>query len=154
MSLRSRARSGLVLALAVAGLLAPRSAAPSGVGTLFDTLPCPEILDVPARFDFQDSFVGLVDCLRLCADAGLVCKRAVQDAVACQTQVASDWIAADSRLDCDGLTGVRLRDCKAGWALDKRFWLAVIKSDANGALNGFGGCAQQVNSCARLCTGT
>jgi len=112
-------RRALVLALVCASALVPLRVARAGLGSLYTELVCREISDVPKAFDFATSFVGLVNCDRLCLDAFLVCKRDVDEAASCQVAFANDWIAFDSRLDCNGKSGSVLSDCKAGWAADK-----------------------------------
>jgi hypothetical protein len=86
----------------------------------------------------------------LCLDATFVCLRAVTEATTCQLAFANDWIAFDSRLDCDGLSGTRLRDCKAGWALDRQTWRAFIK---NQRLFAASSCLNAGSSCRGSCSG-
>ena len=143
-------RRALVLALACASALVPLRVARAGLGSLYTDLVCREIADVPKAFDFATSFVGLVNCERLCLDAFLVCKRDVDEAASCQVAFASDWIAFDSRLDCNGLSGSLLSDCKAGWAADKKYWQATIKGTQ---LSGRFSCGTKLSSCTANCSG-
>ncbi len=144
------ARRVLVLALVCASVLVPRDGAHAGMGSLYTDLVCPVIGDLPGEFDFATRFVGLVNCDRLCLDAGFVCRRAVDDAASCQLAFVNDWIASDSRIDCNGLTGSLLGDCKAGWAVDKKFWQASVKQSR---FVGRFGCANLIGKCATSCSG-
>lgn len=128
----------------------PTAPAVLGIGTVYNDLVCRDPASIPAEFDFKTSFLGLASCQKRCADAGVVCLRDVSDAVSCQIGFASDWIAFDSRVNCDGLTGSLLRDCKASWALDKADWVQQIKSSRFGAVLA---CATQQSDCVKTCTG-
>jgi hypothetical protein len=144
------ARALFVLALGCASLVVPRAEARAGgLGSLYTDLVCRELAGVPGEFDFKTSFVGLADCDSLCLKAGLVCRRAVLDAAKCQVAFASDFIGFDSKLDCSGLTGSRLRDCKAGWLLDLQAWRSQISGQVNNALFG---CAQAAGTCSSNCS--
>jgi hypothetical protein len=121
-----------------------------GIGTLYTDLVCRDPASIPGEFDFETSFLGLASCEKLCLDAGNVCLRDVADAVTCQNAFASDWIASDSRVNCDGLSGSLLRDCKASWALDKAAWLQQIKGSR---FNAIFGCVSAESKCAKTCTG-
>lgn len=140
----------LVLSLACAGALVPQGGARAGFGSLYTDLVCREITEIPGEFDFATSFVGLAKCERLCLDAAAVCKRAVRDAATCQLAFANDFVAFDSRLECAGLTGPLLRDCKAGWAFDKQVWRQFIRDQRSGAL---GLCLTEGLICANACSG-
>jgi hypothetical protein len=144
------ARRVLLLALAGASLLVPVRAARAQLGTLYTDLVCRDPGEIPGEFHFATSFVGLVNCSRLCLDATLVCKRGVDEAAACQLAFANDWVASDSAVSCNGLTGPDLRDCRAGWASDKKVWRDSIKRSQIIARIG---CANLLSTCLANCTG-
>jgi hypothetical protein len=141
----------LAAALALSSALFPAASARPGVGALYNENVCRSLSDVPAAFDFETSFVGLASCAKLCNDAFHVCLRDVKDASSCQTALASDWIAFDSRLDCDGYTGALLRDCKAGWALDKTRWQQQIRGQT---ISANVTCFTSFQRCTNACSGT
>jgi hypothetical protein len=124
---------------------------------LWNELTCAEPTAAAQKFDFDKSFVGLPDCARLCADARTTCRRHVDAAASCQKEFAKEWIAVDQAVDCAGLTGSRLRDCKDGWALDLREWrTAIAQSQAIGRFTCEGellGTGQSNPGCLKLCTG-
>jgi hypothetical protein len=140
---RRRALAGLVCALAFA------STAHAAFGTAYKELVCRDLGDVATTFNFTASFVGVPNCTSLCIAAFRVCLRDVKDASSCQTAFATDWIALDSAVDCAGLTGSDLSDCKAGWALDLSTWKLEIKSALNSAESL---CTQNLNQCGQ-CAG-
>jgi len=145
------ARAALAGTLALASALLPAAGSRAGIGSLYTQMVCREMTDIPGEFDFETSFLGLKDCQKLCLDAALVCVRDVNDAASCQLAFASDWIASDSRLDCDGLSGSLLADCRAGWASDKQTWQSIIKSRRN---SGRAGCGSLFANCNSHCSGT
>ena len=115
-----------LLALACAGLFVSGSAR-AGMGALWDDVVCKDPSTIANGFDFETSFVGLPDCAKLCRDAANACRRHVDDATKCQSDFAKDFISFDTSVDCAGLTGSRLRDCKDGWSLDLQIWRADIQ---------------------------
>jgi hypothetical protein len=142
---RLAALGGLWLALA-----APLSGL-AATGTLFIQQPCGDMTTIAGQFTFETSFVGVTNCTTLCKNAVNVCQKAVRDAESCQLQFASDWIAFDSQVDCAGLTGGDLRDCKASWADDKKTWQISIK---NGRASAAAACAQHLQVCNFRCSGS
>jgi hypothetical protein len=146
----SRQAALLLAAFAGVTLCLAGAARAQGIGSLYSDLTCPVISDVPGNFKFDTSFVGLPTCAQLCAAAGTACRRDVDDATSCNLAFADDFIAFDSRLDCDGLTGSRLSDCKAGWAADRFVWRSSVR------INQFVGrnsCDTQTTICQGKCTG-
>ncbi|MFI5316800.1 MAG: hypothetical protein ACHQ6T_13960, partial [Myxococcota bacterium] len=143
-------RAAVTCALALASALVPSPAARAGMGSLFDTLVCRDPTNVAPQFAFDSSFIGLAACQKLCLDATTTCVRDVKDAESCELAFASDWIAFDSKLDCAGLTGSELGDCRGGWALDKQTWQTQIKNVSRGAR---AGCVGHFSSCIRNCSG-
>lgn len=95
---------------------------------MFTEDPCPAVREVTAAFDFRESFVGLPKCEQLCRKAAASCAAAINASASCEMAFAADWTAFDSAVDCDGLTGGDLRDCKAGWAADLKLWRNQIKA--------------------------
>jgi len=120
------------LAAALLATLAFAAPAQATLGTAYKDLVCRDPSDVANTFDFSTAFVGVSDCLRLCLNAFRACERDVRDAAACQLAFASDWISFDSQVDCAGLSGADLANCKAGWALDLATWRATITQRGSG----------------------
>lgn len=142
-------RRACALALACASLLAP-GAARAGMGALWNDLVCKDPAAIPSDFHFETTFVGLPECSKLCLDARIVCRRNVDDATSCNVSFANDWISFDQTVDCAGLAGSRLRDCKAGWALDLQSWRQAIKSSQ---FFGRNSCDNKTGTCLTRCTG-
>ena len=128
MARASCVRAALALALAIGGALFPSTASRAGLGTMFTQDPCPSFSDVSAAFDFRQSFVGLPKCEQLCRKATASCAAAIKAQASCEFAFAADWTAFDSAVDCDGLKGGDLKDCKAGWAADLKLWRSQIKA--------------------------
>jgi hypothetical protein len=134
--------------LALCLLLAPGARAATNSYFAHDV--CGDMTAIKNQYGFEKSFVGNPSCSKLCSQAVSACQKAVRDAESCQLAFSSDWIAFDSKVDCDGLTGGDLRDCKAGWAADKKAWQSSIKQDR--ALNVFF-CGNRITACQKACTG-
>jgi hypothetical protein len=111
---------------------------------------CADMTEIRNQYGFENDFVGEPDCSKMCSQAVAACQKSVRDAESCQLAFSSDWIAFDSKVDCDGLTGGDLRDCKNGWAADKKTWQTSIKQDR--ALNVFF-CGNKITACQKACTG-
>ena len=137
------------LALALAGALGFASPARATLGTAYNDLVCRDPLAVAQTFAFTTSFVAVTNCSKLCIQAFKVCQRDVLDAANCQLAFANDWIAFDSAVDCNGLRGGALSDCKAGWAADKSTWRNSILSVRGNALS----FCQQATSICLGCEG-
>lgn len=142
-------RKRLAVALACASF-ALSGAAHAGMGALWDDLVCENPATVPNGFAFETLFLGRPDCARQCRDVRTICLRYVLDAASCQSTFAKDFIGFDASVDCAGLTGSRLADCKAGWALDLQIWLEFIRGDS---LNGRFRCEGLAATCQRRCAG-
>ncbi len=150
----SLARAAALALVCAASLTA--APARAGMGVLWNELVCTTPEAAAGKFDFDQSFVGLPDCQKLCSDARTVCRRHVDDAASCQRELAKEWIAVDQAVDCAGLRGSRLADCKDGWALDLAAWRsAILSSQSTGRITcelelfGFG----SNPGCLKLCTG-
>ncbi|HXX48433.1 MAG TPA: hypothetical protein VEN47_09410 [Myxococcota bacterium] len=122
----------LLVALGLAALTRPAGAT---LGTTYDDLVCQDPNDVGNQFVFAHNLIGVPGCTKLCFQAVAICQRNVRDAAACQLAFAADWISLDSQVDCAGLTGAELSDCKAGWAADLKTWKLSILSERTTAIN-------------------
>ena len=151
---RELIRLTAALAFLVGGALFPATASRAGLGTFFTGETCPTPGEVAAAYDFRQSFVGLAKCESLCRKAAASCKQAMKAAFSCQLAFASDWVAFDSAVECGGLKGPDLKDCKASASADLKAWRAQIKNERNGP--GFQTCDILLNAsdgCLRLCSG-
>ena len=127
-----------------------------GSARFFSGDACPTRAEVSAAYDFRESFVGLAKCESLCRKAAASCKQAMKAAFSCQLAFASDWVAFDSAVECAGLKGPDLKDCKASASADLKAWRSQIKRERD--LAGLPTCDDfLVNNsntgCLRLCSG-
>jgi hypothetical protein len=141
-----RLRDSLV---AIALALAFASPAHAVLGTAYNELVCRDPQEVAQTFKFTTTFVGVSNCSKLCVQAFKVCERDVLDAASCQLAFANDFIAFDSAVDCAGLRGAALSDCKAGWAADRNTWRNSILAVRGNALS----FCQQLGSICLGCEG-
>lgn len=150
-----RIRFIAAFAFLVGGALFPATASRAGLGSLFTGDTCPTFSEVSAAYDFRASFVGLPKCESLCKQAASSCKRAMKAASSCQLAFASDFVSFDGAVECAGLKGQDLKDCKASASSDLKTWRAQIKSGLNGT--GIPTCENFLSStnggCLRLCSG-
>lgn len=141
-------------ALLVAGTLFPATASRAGLGSYFQAQACPTLAEVTAAYDFTEGFVGIAKCESLCKKASDSCRGAIKAATSCQLAFASDWVAFDKAVDCSGLTGSDLKDCKASWSADLKAWHAQIKAERNGGLATCDAFLNHPNAgCLRRCSG-
>jgi len=139
-----RTFTAIVLLVGLVFAFAAIRPAEATLGTAYDGLVCQDPNDVANQFLFKDSFTAVANCGRLCFAALAVCQRNVKDAAACQLAQAADWISLDSQVDCAGLSGAELSDCKAGWATDLARWKKAILSERATAVNL---CGSNNNTC-------
>jgi hypothetical protein len=143
------------LAFLVGGTLFPASASRAGLGAYFTGNTCTTLDEVAAAYDFRESFVGLAKCESLCKQAAASCTRSVKASYACQLAFASDWVAFDSAVECAGLKGADLKDCKSSAAAELKAWRKQIKENRDFAL--IQTCDAFLNApnsgCLRACSG-
>jgi len=131
----------------------PNAPAPRGeLGTAFSGLPCADPNDAAQTFDFSGTLIGVTNCTHLCVQAFNVCRRSALDAASCQLSLVNDWIGFDSQVDCAGLKGSELSDCRNGWSEDERSWRQAIINERAGVLGSGGACASTAQKCLN-CSG-